>query len=68
MFARLAEDKEFNEKIHMFIALGPVFNLRGIKSPIKYFAQFYNTLEVGQWVLGGAELLPNSAAGRLIRD
>lgn len=64
MFARLAEDREFNKKIHMFIALGPVFSLHGIKSPIKYFAQFYNTLEVGQWVMGGAELLPNSAAGK----
>lgn len=64
MFARLAEDPAFNEKIHMFFALGPVYSLSGIKSPIKYFAQFYNTLEVGQWMMGGSELLPNSAAGK----
>ncbi|XP_039266703.2 lysosomal acid lipase/cholesteryl ester hydrolase-like isoform X1 [Styela clava] len=64
MFARLAEDPDFNEKIHLFIGLGPVFNLKGIKSPIKYLAQFYNTLEMGQWMMGGAELLPNSEAGK----
>lgn len=63
MFAKLAEDPKFNDKIKLLIALGPVFHLQHIKSPIKFLAQFYNTLEIGQWMLGGGELLPNSAAG-----
>lgn len=64
MFARLAEDPSFNDKIHQFVALGPVFSLKALKSPLRHWAHLYETLETGQWMMGGAELLPNSEAGK----
>lgn len=64
MFARLAEDPSFNDKIHQFIALGPVFCLKALRSPLRHWAYLYESLEMAQWMMGGAELLPNSEAGK----
>lgn len=43
-FAQLGKNKEFAQKIKLFIALGPVAHLAHIKSSIRVFGRFFNEI------------------------
>lgn len=59
-FTRLAEDPEFNDKIHLMIGLGPVATLGNITSPIRALSSLNDIVHFGVTVLGGAEILPRT--------
>jgi len=54
------ERPEYEQNIKLMVGLAPVAGEENLKSPIKYFAPYVNTL---QWILdmiGGDEFLPNT--------
>ena len=44
--------------------MAPVTRLKNIKSKIRHLAGVTPVAEMGQWLLGGAELLPSTPTGR----
>ena len=65
MFAHLSECfPEEARKIRCFFALAPITRLKCMKSPIRHLAALKDIAELGQWMLGGAGILPNTEAGR----
>jgi len=68
MFTHLAEclSRDDADKIRCFFALAPVTKLKNIKSKIRHLAGVTPVAEMGQWLLGGAELLPSTPTGRWV--
>uniref|UniRef100_H2ZL00 Lipase n=1 Tax=Ciona savignyi TaxID=51511 RepID=H2ZL00_CIOSA len=65
-FARLAEDPEFNNKIKMLFALGPVTRLANLTSPIKSLVYLNRPAFLGMSMFGGTEVLPKKAISQWI--
>jgi pimeloyl-ACP methyl ester carboxylesterase len=57
---------EEHRKIRCFFALAPIARLKNIKSNIRHLAAVAPVVEMGQWLMGGAELLPSTATGRWV--
>ena len=65
MFAHLSECyPEEARKIRCFFALAPITRLKSMKSPIRHLAGLKDLAELGHWLIGGAEILPSTEAGR----
>nr|XP_026696310.1 lysosomal acid lipase/cholesteryl ester hydrolase isoform X1 [Ciona intestinalis] len=65
-FARLAENTEFNQKIKMLFALGPVTSLANLTSPIKSLVYLNRPAFLGMSMFGGTEVLPKKALSQWI--
>lgn len=60
-FALLSEKVEYNNKIKLFMGLGPVATVGYINSPIRFLVPFASDLEFLFSLLGTGEFLPNGA-------
>ncbi|GIY22139.1 gastric triacylglycerol lipase [Caerostris darwini] len=58
-FAMLSDKTEYNDKLKIFIALGPVTTCGYITSPIKYLAPFTKEIDFLASLIGIDEFLPN---------
>jgi len=70
MFTHLSECLNVSDrrKIRVFFALAPIGRLKHIRSNIRHLAPVSPLAEMGQWLLGGAELLPSTPTGRWVAN
>ena len=70
MFTHLSECLNISDrrKIRVFFALAPIGRLKHIRSNIRHLAPVSPLAEMGQWLLGGAELLPSTPTGRWVAN
>ena len=70
MFTHLSECLNLSDrrKIRVFFALAPIGRLKHIRSNIRHLAPVSPLAEMGQWLLGGAELLPSTPTGRWVAN
>lgn len=69
MFAKLASDPNFGERVNRFFALAPVANVKNIKGMLKYLADF--VYPYAPWifdVLGDGQFLPSNWFFKLVSD
>lgn len=65
LFGLLAERPEYNDKIELFAAMGPVTTVTYMKSPIRYLAPFVEDAAAIFAMFGEYDFLPSSALMKL---
>lgn len=66
LFGLLAERPEYNDKIELFAAMGPVTTVTYMRSPIRYLAPFVENAADLFALFGEYDFLPSSALMKLI--
>lgn len=66
LFGLLAERPEYNDKIELFAAMGPVTTVTYMRSPIRYLAPFVEDASAVFAMFGEYDFLPSSPLMRLV--
>ncbi|XP_077509467.1 gastric triacylglycerol lipase-like isoform X2 [Amblyomma americanum] len=66
LFGLLADKPEYNEKIELFTAMGPVTTVTHMRSPIRYLAPFVENAGAVFALFGEYDFLPSNALMKLI--
>ena len=69
-FAKLSLEKEFQSKIKLFLALGPVATVGSMQSPIKYLAEIGKASNQNIWysLFGKKSFLPSTSFVQILAD
>lgn len=68
LFALLSEKPEYNKKIQLFSALGPVTNVTYMTSPVRLLAPFARDAEIMLHMFGEYDFLPNNWFVKFLAD
>lgn len=68
MFGLLSQSPEYNDKVELFCALGPVTTLTNTRSPLRYLSPFGEDIGAMFNIFGQHEVLPSDFMIKLIAD